>query len=118
METSNSMGWYWIKNNNSDQIRSDIKGKYLFFADSKEILVKLATNVLEKYNLLIAKVPSSDIPNTSKGFGFVLCIYDTSNRYCSKLKNLETSTISFRYWKSDNATRAGKYSKQYLSQSI
>lgn len=117
METSNSRGWYWIKNNNSNQIRSEIRGKYLFFADSKEILIELATNVLEKYNLLVAKVPSSNTPNTSKGFGFVLCVYDTSNKYCNELKNLETDSISFRYWKSDNVTRAGKYSKQYLNQS-
>jgi len=115
METSNNRGWFWIKNNESKQNRSEIVGKYLFFSDNKNELIGLAENILEKYNLLIAKTPSSDTPNNSKGFGFVLCIYDTKNRYCDELKKLETNTISFRYWKSDNATRAGKYSSQFIS---
>ena len=114
METSNSRGWFWIKNNNSNQIRNEIIGKYLFFSDNKNELIRLAENILEKYNLLVAKTPSSGTPNNSKGFGFVLCVYDTENRYCNELKKLETNTISFRYWKSDNATRAGKYSKQFI----
>lgn len=114
METSNSRGWFWIKNNNSNQIRNEIKGKYLFFSDNKNELIRLAENILEKYNLLIAKTPSSGTPNNSNGFGFVLCVYDTENRYCNELKKLETNTISFRYWKSNNATRAGKYSKQFI----
>ncbi len=114
METSNSRGWFWIKNENSDQNRNEIKGKYLFFSDDKEQLIDLAKDLLKKYNLLIAKTPSTDTPNNSKGFGFVLCVYDTVNRYCNELKEYETSDISFRYWKSDNATIAGKYSKQFI----
>ena len=111
METSNSRGWFWIKNNDSKQSRNEIKGKYLFFADDKEQLIMLAKKILKKYELLIAKTPSSNIPNN--GTGFVLCVYDTENRYCNELKDLETNGILFRYWKSDNATRAGKYSKQF-----
>ncbi len=114
METSNSRGWYWIKNNSSDQDRNNIKGKYLFFADNKEQLIELAKTILDKYNLLIAKTPSSNTPNNSKGFGFVLCVYDTENRYCNEFKKMETNSISFRYWKSDDATRAGRYSKQFI----
>lgn len=115
METSNSRGWFWIQNNDSKQNRNKIKGKYLFFADDKEQLIMLAKTILKKYELLIAKTPSSNTPNNSTGFGFVLCVYDTENRYCNELKNLETNSISFRYWKSDNATRAGKYSKQFTA---
>ncbi len=115
METSTSRGWFWVKNNNSDQDKNEITGKYLFFSDNKNELIELAEMVLEKYQLLIAKTPSSNTPNNSIGFGFVLCIYDSKNRYCNDLKKLETDTISFRYWKSDNATRAGKYSKQFMS---
>ena len=115
METSNSRGWFWVKNDDSNQNRNEITGKYLFFSDNKNELIELAENILEKYSLLVAKTPSSDIPNNSNGFGFVLCVYDTENRYCNELKKLETNTISFRYWKSDNATRAGKYSKQFVS---
>lgn len=114
METSNSRGWLWIKNNNSEQNREKILGKYLFFSDNKSELIALAENILEKYNLLISKTPSSDIPNNSAGFGFVLCVYDTENRYCNELKGLETNSISFRYWKSDNTTRVGKYSQQFM----
>lgn len=115
METSNSRGWYWIKNNDSAQNRNEITGKYLFFADDKEQLIKLAKTILKQYELSVAKTPSSNVPNNSKGFGFVLCIYDTTNRYCNELKKFETSDISFRYWKSDNATRAGRYSKQFVA---
>ena len=115
MKTLNSRGWFWIKNDKSNQNRNEIKGKYLFFSDDKEQLVELAQDLLKKYDLLIAKTPSSDTPNNSKGFGFVLCVYDTINRYCNELKGFETSDISFRYWKSDNKTRAGKYSNQFIA---
>ena len=114
LETTSSRGWFWIKNNQSTQNRSDIKGKYLFFSDDKEELIELAKVLLEKHDLAIAKTPSSDVPNESEGFGFVLCVYDSENRHCKELKESETDTISFRYWKSDDATRAGSYSKQYM----
>ena len=76
-------------------------------------MIELAKVVLEKYDLTIAKTPNSDTPNNSKGFGFVLCVYDVENRFCTELKKLETDSISFRYWKSDKSTRAGLYSQQY-----
>lgn len=115
MKILNYRGWAWIENNTLQQDSNSITGKYLFFSDSKDLLIDLAKKVLDEYDLLKAKVPSSDIPNNSKGFGFVLCIYDTNNKYCDELKKLETNDISFRYWKSDNTTRAGKYSKQYMN---
>jgi|TARA_R110000851_G_scaffold85152_3_gene185334 hypothetical protein len=113
METSNSRGWFWIKNNESTQNRNDITGKYLFFSDDKNELIDLAKIILEKHSLLTAKTQSGDIPNDRVGFGFVLCVYDIENRYCNELKNLEAGGVSFRYWKSDNATRVGKYSKKF-----
>tara|TARA_R110000851_G_scaffold16799_1_gene54217 strand:+ start:1741 stop:2094 length:354 start_codon:yes stop_codon:yes gene_type:complete len=115
MEIINSKGWYWIKNNYSNQSRNKIIGKYLFFADDKKELIELAEKILKKYDLLIAKIPTSNKPNNNIGFGFVLCVYDTINRHCNELKKLETNKISFRYWKSDNATRAGKYSKVFIT---
>lgn len=122
-ETSSSLGWFWIKNKKSTQNKGDITnstrnrgsitGKYLFFSDDKNELIELAKDVLEKYDLAIAKTPSSNIPNSSEGFGFVLCVYDVENRFCEELKKLENDSISFRYWKSDKSTRAGLYSQKF-----
>lgn len=114
-EIINHSGWIWIKNINSNENRDKITGKYLFFSDDKEELIGLAKNILTKYNLLIAKTPKTDIPNRSKGFGFVLCIYDVKNRYSNELKSFASKSISYRYWKSDQATRNKVYSKQYIN---
>jgi predicted kinase len=113
MEILNSSGWIWIKNSNSTEKRDQIKGKYLFFSDNKEELIELGKQILNKYGLLVAKTPISEVANKNKGFGFVLCVYDIINRYSNELKTLETNSISYRYWKSDDDTRNKKYSKQY-----
>lgn len=115
MKISNSEGWIVIENEKSTQNKSEIKGKYMFFADDKQQLIDLAKKLLEKYDLIRAKTPIGNTPNKNKGFGFVLCVYDTINRYCDELKEYETSDISFRYWKSDSDTRRGKYSKRFMS---
>ena len=121
MEYKTYNGWYWIENNNAIDNKESLinnrfttTGKYLFFSDNKNELIELSKQILSEYNLFKAKVPESNTPNKSDGFGFVLCVYDCKNRYASELKTYETNTISYRYWKSDNATRKHKYSKQYL----
>jgi hypothetical protein len=115
LEVITRYGWIWIKNKNYLESIDNIKGKYLFFSDDKKELLYLAKVILSKYRLAIAKIPSSNIPNKNKGFGYVLCIYDSKNRYCNELKKFDTNSISFRFWKSDADTRAKKYSKQYIN---
>lgn len=113
-------GWIRLNNNNAIEIKDKsletqytTKGKYMFFSDDKQDLINLAKVILPKYNLYQAKTPESNVPNKTNGFGFVLCVYDFKNRYASELKEFETSSITYRYWKSDNSTRKGKYSKRY-----
>lgn len=105
----------WIRFYNKSVYMPNILGKYLFFSDNKNELIKLANELLVKYNLYTAKVPSSNIPNKSKGFGFVLCLYDKDDLLKQELKRFESETISYRFFKSDNDTRANKYSTQYLT---
>ncbi|MHA1227953.1 MAG: hypothetical protein ACTSPV_14495 [Candidatus Hodarchaeales archaeon] len=91
-------------------------GKYLFFSDDKSLLISLGKEILLKYNLYSAKVPSSDKPRPNKGFGFVLCIYDCFPRFKRELRDYaDGKTIHYRYWKSNTATLQGKYSKEFKS---
>lgn len=91
-------------------------GKYLFFSDDKEELKRLAKEILSNYNLYSAKVPKSDEPKPSSGFGFVLCVYDSKSRFKSELRQFaDEEKIKYRYWKSDADTLRGKYSKQFLA---
>ena len=88
------------------------------FSDEKKLLIDLAKSILEKYGLFNAKVPSYDTPRQSEngGFGFVLCVYDTSPKLKHELKQYgNNKTIHYRYWKSDKATLEGKYSKQFTA---
>ena len=94
----NRNGWLWLLNysatENLKEIQAEQKktnsevGKYLFFSDEKKLLIDLAKNILEKYDLFNAKVPSYDTPRQSEngGFGFVLCVYDTSPKLKHELK--------------------------------
>ena len=124
----NRDGWLWLLNysatENLKEIQAEQKktnsevGKYLFFSDEKKLLIDLAKNILEKYDLFNAKVPSYDTPRQSEkgGFGFVLCVYDTSPKLKHELKQYgNNKTIHYRYWKSDKATLEGKYSKQFTA---
>jgi hypothetical protein len=106
--------WIRIYNKKSQQYLPNILGKYLFFSDNKKELITLAKKLLIQYKLYTAKVPSSNIANKSNGFGFVMCLYDTSDSLKYDLKQFETITISYRYFKSDEDTKAKKYSEQYL----
>lgn len=115
MKTIIKTDWTWIINENSKIDINTIIGKYLFFSDNKETLIRLAKILLTKFDFPKAKVPTSDILNNSKGFGFVLCIYSHNNNLKYLLKDYEINSVNYRYFKTDKATRQGKYSKQYLN---
>ena len=76
----NRNGWLWLLNysatENLKEIQAEQKktnsevGKYLFFSDEKKLLIDLAKNILEKYDLFNAKVPSYDTPIQSENGGF------------------------------------------------
>jgi len=118
-------GWLYLINSFAKDNKRDIDlelkkpkhgmiGKYMFFSDDKALLITIAKEILLKYKLYYAKVPLTDTPNPSPGFGFVLCIYDVSPRFKHDLKKFaDEKTIRYRYWKSDSDTLDGKYSKEF-----
>ena len=107
--------WIWMFNKNIKNYRvvsKTITGKYLFFSSDKQKLIELAKNILIKFKLYEAKVPSSNKPINKD---FVLCVYDKNPRFANKLKQYaDEINIHYRYWKSDEDTLKGKYSKQFL----
>lgn len=119
--------WTYIINNSAEENLIEIQeeitkpfhgsmGKYQFFSDDKEILIKLAKEILIKYCLFNAKVPLGNTPRkTNKGFGFGLFIYDSKPKLKIELRNYaDEKTIRHRYWKSDDDTLKGKYSNKFI----
>ena len=106
-------GWIWLFNKKIKNPKSKvITGKYLFFSNDKEKLIKLAKIILIKFNLYEAKVPQSDKPI---GTDFVLCVYDKEPRFKDQMKMYaDEINIKYRWWKSDEDTIKGKYSKEFL----
>ncbi len=118
-------GWLYLENPFAKENKKEMKeidkpnhsniGKYMFFSDNKKLLIKIAKQILLKYNLFHAKVPLSDKPISNLGFGFVLCVYDSSPKFKYELKQFaDEKTIKYRYWKSDSVTSDGQYSKEFL----
>jgi hypothetical protein len=88
----------------------------LFFSPNRELLIDIAIEELEnggfhhaKTNMVGVKSPSGE---------YVLCLYykDDSRKHELAKKYRDRSELKYRYWKSDSATLAGKYSKQFLYQ--
>lgn len=92
--------WIWIINRLSTFDESKTTGKYQFFSENRKELIDLAIQILTRYNLRTAKVPNDGY---KIGKDWVLIIYDGSPRF--DLKEYETETIKYRYWKSDKGTR-------------
>lgn len=104
--------WTYVENkftseNERKKIYDDITGKYLFFSKDSDVLLKIALNELNN-GFDVAKF------NTKKEKkDHVLCIYykDDSRKqeFVGKYKD-----VAYRYWKSDEDTRNGVYSQQFL----
>ncbi len=93
--------------------RYEITGKYLFFSADRDLLVKIAVEELERGNFHHAKIP---LEGKNIGPEYMLCLYykdDTrKNQLASKYRNVKG--VRYRYWKTDEATRKGEYSKEFL----
>ena len=111
MEIKNNGHWTYIINEDV-KLTSPIIGKYLFFSSNKEELIELAKTILNDFELSRAKVPTKSRQNTD----YVLCVYSIDDNLKYKLKQYETNSIRYRYFKTDADTKAGKYSNQYLNQ--
>jgi len=91
-----------------------ITGKYLFFSESEEELERIALEELENGGFFYAKINTDE---HKKGNEYVLCLYysDDSRKFEMADKYKCNKKIKYRYWKSDEDTRKGKYSEEFLS---
>ena len=106
--------WEWFERSDAPVVPYEITGKYLFFSVNRDLLIEIAINELENNGFHHAKTPMSGIPPASGEY--VLCLYykNDSRKYELAEKYRGKSELKYRYWKSDNDTLAGKYSKQFL----
>ena len=106
---------YWHYYFRLTKVKPKITGKYLFFSESKEELEKVAIHELENEGFYQAKI-NTDKHN--KGKEYVMCLYykDDSRKYELAKRYEDNPKIKYRYWKSDEDTLKGKYSKQFLEQ--
>jgi hypothetical protein len=105
--------WIWFLGRNAKQELSLIKGKYLFFHEDVEVLKEIAKEEISNNGFELAKVNKSLIGSSTD---HVLCLYyrDDSRKQELAEKYQEKNGIKYRYWKSDEDTRKGKYSQEFL----
>lgn len=106
-------GW-WIRFNDPKQSSShtgDQTGKYLFFCENQETLLKLCEYEITKHGFIYAKVST-----TAANGDYVCCLYwiNDSRKYELARRYRHRQDIKYRYWKSNADTLAGKYSQKYL----
>lgn len=92
-----------------------ITGKYLFFSTDRELLVQIAIDELQSGALHLAKTQEEGRSLTRE---YVLCLYDIddSRKHELAAKYRGGPRLKYRYWKSDEATRRGQYSNEFLKQ--
>ena len=89
-----------------------ITGKYQFFHANPDVLEKIARDEIENNGFDFAKI--SDKPNHKD---HVLCLYyknDSRKKELAEKYPEGKNGIQYRYWKSNEDTEKGIYSKQYL----
>ena len=89
-----------------------ITGKYLFFSPDQDLLIEIIEDEITNHGFSSAKVIQEP-----KGDDYVACLYwrDDSRKYELAERHKNTPNLKYRYWKSDADTRAGKYSKEFLT---
>ena len=105
---------YFMSTTKSEPVKS-ITGKYLFFHPDAKILANIATKEIKNNGFHVAKINRKIL---GSGKDHVLCLYyhDDSRKYELAKKYQDKNGIHYRYWKSDEDTRKGKYSTQFLEQ--
>ena len=92
----------------------NLTGKHLLFSEDRELLVDIAFHeVVVEERFVMAKVRTED---ARVGPDYVLCLCDIDD---SLVPDIEAAYggmpgIRYRRWKSNEDTRAGRYSRQYL----
>jgi hypothetical protein len=104
---------YWIWLVSEKRPDYEITGKYLFFHDDKDKLIEIARNEIENHGFHEAKVNENLLKGQTE---HVLCLYynDDSRKHELADRNKREYGVKYRYWKSDQATLKGKYSKEFL----
>jgi hypothetical protein len=87
--------------------------KYLFFSDDKALLQKTGEEILLEHGMPHMKISADKNAGADKGFGYVLCIYSKDSNLKDGLKQKEVPGLNYRFFKTDDATRAGIYSDKY-----
>jgi DNA-directed RNA polymerase subunit RPC12/RpoP len=105
--------WIWFLGQNVKSEYPLIKGKYLFFHENVEILQEIAREEISNNGFELAKVNKSLTGNSTE---HVLCLYyrDDSRKQELAEKYQDKNGVKYRYWKSDEDTRQGKYSQEFL----
>jgi hypothetical protein len=108
---------YWVRFFNDIEPDYEITGKYLFFSENVNKLLEIVYNEIENYNFPQAKVNKElDIYDKE----YVLCLYykDDSRKHELYKRNKENYNVKYRFWKSNEDTRMGKYSKEFLNRGV
>jgi hypothetical protein len=106
--------WEWFVS--SEKQSYEITGKYIFFSRIRTVLTDVACEELGCRRFHLGKIP---IEGKAVGDEYVLCLYysDDSLKYELADKYGNREDLKYRYWKSDESTRRGEYSQQFLSRS-
>jgi hypothetical protein len=93
----------------------DITGKYLFFSPDLPTLTKIGSREIIEHNFHVAKINSRLSGSNTE---YVLCLYCKDDSRKHELANrckTDCPGVKYRYWKSDESTRKGQYSQEFLS---
>jgi len=106
---------YWEHYLAAENPPYEIRGKYLFFSEDRERLVRIAIEELTNGGFHLAK---THLPGRNLNAEYVLCLYysDDSRKHELAAKYKTQPGLKYRYWKSDAATHAGSYSEEFLDQ--
>lgn len=101
--------WNWLETDRTR--RSQVYGKYLFFSKWVDTLKSIAEEECKNHGFFLAKI--SIAPRRDE---YVLCLYwlDDSRKNELRSRYEDNDEVKYRFWKSNEDTLAGKYSKTFL----
>jgi len=104
---------YWIWLLSEEKPNYTITGKYLFFSEDKDKLVEIAVSEIENHGFHRAKVNENLLEGQTE---HVLCLYYKDDSRKQELaERTQDYAVKYRYWKSDEATLKGQYSREFLN---
>ena len=103
--------WEWFRA--PEETPYEITGKYLFFSTDRDLLVSIAIEELQSGEFHRAKI---QMEGKKMAEEYVLCLYyrDDNKKHELAAKYRGRAGLNYRYWKSDESTRRGEYSEQFL----